>query len=73
MTEQQPTPQGKLDDLVEELEHTAIRLRSGELDSDEAASAVERCADLASQLGSELDAQARAVASDEPPGQERLL
>jgi hypothetical protein len=73
MTEQHPTPQGKLDDLVEELEHTAIRLRSGELDSDEAASAVERCADLASQLGSELDVQARAVASDEPPGQERLL
>jgi hypothetical protein len=69
----QPTPSSKLDALVEELEHTAIRLRSGELDSDEAASAVERCADLASQLGGELDVQARAVASDEPPGQERLL
>jgi exonuclease VII small subunit len=66
-------PSSKLDALVEELEHTAIRLRSGELDADEAASAVERCADLASQLGGELDARARAVASDEPPGQERLL
>jgi exonuclease VII small subunit len=69
----QPTPSSKLDALMEELEHTAIRLRSGELDSDEAASAVERCADLASHLGGELDLQARAAASDEPPGQERLL
>jgi hypothetical protein len=68
-----PPPSGKLDALVEELEHTAVRLRSGELDSDEAASAVERCADLAAQLGGELDLQARAVATDEPPGQEKLL
>ena len=65
-----PPPSSKLDELVEE---TAIRLRSGELDPDDAASAVERCADLASQLGSELDVQARAVATDEPPGQEKLL
>ena len=68
-----PPPSSKLDELVEELEQTAIRLRSGELDPDDAASAVERCADLASQLGSELDVQARAVATDEPPGQEKLL
>jgi exonuclease VII small subunit len=66
-------PSSRLDALVEELEQTAIRLRSGDLDPDEAASAVERCADLASQLGGELDVQARAVATDEPPGQERLL
>ncbi len=68
-----PPPSSKLDELVEELEQTAIRLRSGELDPDDAASAVERCADLASQLGGELDVQARAVATDEPPGQEKLL
>ena len=68
-----PQPSSKLDELVEELEQTAIRLRSGELDPDDAASAVERCADLASQLGGELELQARAVATDEPPGQEKLL
>jgi hypothetical protein len=68
-----PPPSSKLDELVEELEQTAIRLRSGELDPDDAASAVARCADLASQLGGELDVQARAVATDEPPGQEKLL
>jgi exonuclease VII small subunit len=68
-----PSPSSKLEALVDELEQTAIRLRSGELDPDDAASAVERCADLASQLGGELDVQARAVATDEPPGQEKLL
>ena len=68
-----PPPSTKLEALVDELEHTAVRLRSGELDPDDAASAVERCADLASQLGGELELQARAVATDEPPGQEKLL
>ena len=63
----------KLDALVEELEQTAARLRSGELEPDDAAAAVERCAELASQVGGELDVQARAAALDEPPGQERLL
>lgn len=63
----------RLDALIDELEQTAARLRSGELDADAAAQAVERCAELASQLGSELDLQARAAAASEPPGQEKLL
>jgi hypothetical protein len=63
----------RLDSLIDELEQTAARLRSGELDSDAAAQAVERCAELASELGSDLDAQARAATATEPPGQEKLL
>ena len=63
----------RLDSLIDELEQTAARLRSGELDADSAAQAVERCAELASQLGSELDLQARAATATEPPGQEKLL
>jgi exonuclease VII small subunit len=63
----------RLDSLVDELEQTAARLRSGELDGDAAAEAVERCAELASQVGGELDMQARAATAEEPPGQEKLL
>ena len=63
----------RLDSLVDELEQTAARLRSGELDGDAAAETVERCAELASQLGAELDMQARAAVAEEPPGQEKLL
>jgi hypothetical protein len=63
----------RLDSLIEELEQTAAKLRSGELDADAAAQAVERCAELASELGSDLDVQARAATATEPPGQEKLL
>jgi exonuclease VII small subunit len=63
----------RLDSLIEELEQTAARLRSGELDADAAAQAVERCAELATELGSDLDVQARAATATEPPGQEKLL
>lgn len=63
----------RLDSLIDELEQTAARLRSGELDSDAAAQAVERCAELAQQAGAELDVQARAASAGEPPGQEKLL
>jgi hypothetical protein len=63
----------RLDSLIDELEQTAARLRSGELDSDAAAQAVERCAELATELGSDLDLQARAASAAEPPGQEKLL
>jgi hypothetical protein len=61
----------QLDELVSELEATAARLRSGELESREAADLVERCAELAGRIGSELDAQSRAASETE--GQERLL
>jgi len=63
----------RLDSLIDELEQTAARLRSGELDADAAAQAVERCAELASELGADLDLQARAATATEPPGQEKLL
>jgi hypothetical protein len=63
----------RLDSLIDQLEQTAARLRSGELDSDAAAQAVERCAELATELGSDLDLQARAASAAEPPGQEKLL
>jgi hypothetical protein len=63
----------RIDNLINELEQTAARLRSGELEADGAAEAVERCAHLAAELGSELDIHARAASAGEPPGQEKLL
>jgi hypothetical protein len=59
------------DALSRELEEVAARLRSGEIDSAEAAERVERCAELAGRIGAELDAQSRAATEAE--GQERLL
>jgi hypothetical protein len=60
-----------LDELTEELEAVAEKLRAGDLDADEAADLVERCADLAAQVGAEVDARARSASETE--GQERLL
>ena len=60
-----------LDALVDELETAAAELRSGKLDTDEAAALVERCAEMANRLGAEIDARARGAAESE--GQERLL
>jgi hypothetical protein len=57
--------------LAEELEAVAERLRSGSLEQDEAASLVERCAELAGRLGAEIDTRARVAGEAE--GQERLL
>jgi hypothetical protein len=61
----------ELDALIEELESTAARLRSGQLDADQAAELVERCAELAARIGSGLDAAGREASHGE--GQERLL
>ena len=61
-----------LDGLVRELELTAERIRTGELGSEEAAEAVERCAELAGRIGSELDRRGR-EAEDPGSGQEQLL
>ena len=58
--------------LVEELEQAAAKLRSGELDSGEAADLIERCAELAARLGGELEALAR-KGEGGSPGQETLL
>ena len=63
----------ELDTLAKELEQLAERLRSGELTDDDAAAAVERCAELAARLGGELDSAARDAERGDLEGQERLL
>ena len=61
-----------LDPIVAELEAAAARLRAGELEGPEAAELVDRVAELAGQVGSQLEREARAAA--EPgEGQESLL
>jgi hypothetical protein len=65
-----------IEELVAELEQTAARLRAGQLEQGEAATLVERCADLANRVGSQLEREARAAAGGgQPgqPGQEQLL
>ena len=61
-----------LEQLVAELENTADQLRSGELAPEDAAQAVERCAELAGRLGAQLDELAREP-DEALPGQEELL
>jgi hypothetical protein len=61
----------ELDEAIAELERTAERLRAQEIDADEAADLVERCAQIAARLGAALDRQA--AAPGEASGQERLL
>jgi hypothetical protein len=63
----------ELDNLIHRLERAAEQLRSGELSTDAAASLVEDCAALASEASAELERQARAAASEVPPGQDALL
>jgi len=60
-----------LTQLAEELEAVADKLRADAIDADEAADLVERCAEAAARLGSEIDARARGAAESE--AQERLL
>jgi exonuclease VII small subunit len=59
-----------LEDMIGELERAAARLRSGEIEGEEAAALVERCAELAAGADAALDREAR---SGPPPGQEELL
>jgi exonuclease VII small subunit len=66
------TDEPTLEELVQELENAAERLRSGELDSAAAADLIERCAELAARLGGELEALAR-KGEGGSPGQETLL
>ena len=70
MSEVGPEP---LEVLAAELEAAADQLRSGELDADQAAELVERCADLAARLGTEVERLAREARTEAPPGQESLL
>lgn len=62
-----------LDELVAELEAAAARLRSGGLEPAAAAELVDRCAQLAGSVGSELDAAGRAAESGGREGQGTLL
>lgn len=62
-----------LETLVDELDAAALRLRSGVLEPVEAAKLVERCAELAARLGSELDRAGREAESNPADGQEQLL
>ncbi len=63
-----------LDALIRELEDSAARLRAGELDPVQAAELVERCAELAGRVGSELDRAGREAERESPgEGQEQLL
>jgi hypothetical protein len=63
-----------LDALVRELETAATGLRAGEIGQDDAAALVERCAELAARIGSELDRAGREADRDLPSeGQEQLL
>jgi hypothetical protein len=64
---------GSLDELAQELEAVADRLRSGVTEPEEAADLVERCAELAARLGSELDARSRHAGEGPDPDQEQLL
>jgi hypothetical protein len=61
----------ELEELVTELENTADQLRAGDLTPEDAAAAVERCAELAARIGAALDAQAREP-DEALPGQEEL-
>ena len=60
-----------LDEAIAELERTAARLRGDEISPEEAADLVERCAELAASVSTELDR--RAAGDDQAPGQETLL
>ncbi len=64
----------ELDGLIDELRAAAAGLRAGEVERDEAAALVERCAELAARIGSELDRAGREAERDAPAeGQEQLL
>jgi len=74
VNEQPASPtKDELDAQVAELERAAARLRAEEMEPEEAAELVERCAELAARAGSALDREADARAGDADPGQERLL
>jgi hypothetical protein len=55
----------ELESIARELEVAAERLRGQDLDPGEAAELVERCAELASRAGGELEQKARTTAEGE--------
>lgn len=64
---------GRLDDAVRELRQAARDLRGQSIDPARAAELVDRCAELAADIGRELDQAARDSERDAPDTQERLL
>jgi hypothetical protein len=60
-----------LQELSSRLEDAAVRLRTGELDSEAALELIEECARLASEAASQVDVEARAALEPLPdlPGQ----
>jgi hypothetical protein len=67
------TADATLDEMVARLDRAAEQLRSGDLSADAAATLVEDCAALASQVAAELERLARVGAHDPMPGQDTLL
>jgi hypothetical protein len=65
------TDPDSLDGLADELTAVAGQLRAGNLEPPQAAGLVQRCAELAARLASELDVRNRAA--NQVEGQERLL
>ncbi len=63
----------RLSEISERLELAARRLRSGELEDDEATRVSVECAELAQQAAAELDRLARWTPGEPVPGQEELL
>jgi hypothetical protein len=64
----------ELEAAIRELEQVARELRAPDLDSERAAELVERSAQIAADIGRELDRAARDAERDLPAtGQERLL
>ncbi len=62
-----------LDDAIAELQQAAEQLRCGELNGDQSATLVERCAELAAEIGRALEREAREARAEPLPGQERLI
>ena len=64
----------ELEAAVRELEQAARELRAPDIDAGRAAELVDRCAEIAAEIGKELDRAGREAERDAPSsGQERLL
>jgi exonuclease VII small subunit len=64
----------ELEAAVRELEQVARELRAPDIDAARAAELVDRCAEIAAEIGKELDRVGREAERDAPSsGQERLL
>jgi hypothetical protein len=67
------TEGARLKEISDRLEEASRRLRSDEIDGEEATRLAGECAELASQAAAELDRLARWTPPEGVPGQEELL